>query len=134
MESFDNLILTKTKNRVVEVHLASYPSLTIEAGDDNVTPTKFPYVSMRIIGDVSIAEDFSNNENAVALDVEWTTYMNGTTKRTDCKNIMGTIHDKMRSYGAQPRQRPLYIPNADTSICRMQSKYHLIIGENHRIQ
>lgn len=119
-----NYLFTQVKNQFTTEELKG-SGQTYEMS----VPTSMPYMLFSVIGNEQSADDLSNNENAVNTTVEITFYASGTSKLTTCKNLMNTADTKMRSMGFRRIFGPQQIINiADTTICRMISRYNRIIG------
>lgn len=99
-------------------------------------PESFPSVSV-------IEED--NSSFLPALDSEGShhsqlmydvnVYSNlSSGKKEQVKEIMQTIDEKMQALGfVRLSRQPLTLPNAETSIYRMEARYRTVVDENKRL-
>jgi hypothetical protein len=117
-----NTTYTKVKTAVNSLIKGSSQTYTDTLSD-------FPYMYFNQVDNPETSSDLDGNENAVKPMTEITVYTKGETKLTDAKKVMGLVDTQMHSLGYQRIFGPQQIPNlADTTMCRLLSRYSRVIG------
>ena len=114
---------------------AAYDGIFV-TGEYTPTPARFPAVSL-VEMDNSTYErtlDSSDAEHHASLMYQVDCYSNlSSGKKSQCKSIMATIDALMLSMGfVRTSRTPMDMPNAETSIYRMTSRYKAVIDNNNK--
>lgn len=128
-------IETDVFNAVAEILSEKYEGISVY-NEYSQIPESFPTVSL-------IEED--NSAFLPALDSEGShhsqlmydvnVYSNLSAGRKEqAKEIMRTIDEKMSALGfVRISSQPLVLPNAETSIYRLEARYRTVVDENKRL-
>lgn len=112
-----------------------YPNIFI-AGEYVAAPAYFPCLTLvEVINSVYMVSSTNDEiENHSLVTYEVNVYSNKTTgKKTECKNIIKLVDDKMASFGFV-RRFLQSVPNInDATIYRMFGRYQAVVDKNKTI-
>lgn len=100
------------------------------------SPERFPAVSLIQEDDAAFlpALDSEGSHHSQVM-FEANVYSNlASGRKSQAKEIMQTIDEKMSNLGfVRLSRQPMTLPNAETSIYRMNARYRTIVDENKRL-